>query len=116
MKNKVTLNKKKLFDKMKRAGLFWSYSKNIEYEDGQKDILLCETVLKYGDIEEIKKLFNLYDTQKLKKVWEKNLMADKSFKKTNYLLARYFFKMNIEANFFDEIKNERFEKLKLLAL
>jgi hypothetical protein len=51
----------------------------------------------------------------MKEVWDAKLKSDKSFIKTNLMLARVFFGMDVESDYFKEVKNARFEKLKLLA-
>ena len=51
----------------------------------------------------------------MKKIWEEKVMREQQFIKTNLMLARVFFNMNVESNYFKEMKNARFEKLKLLA-
>jgi len=104
----------KLFEKLRDKGIFWSYDKNINYNEMPSE-LFVEYVLKYGDFDDIKLGLKLFGKRYTKKVWDKKLTSDKSFIKTNLMLARVFFDMDIESNYFKEIKNERFEKLQLLA-
>ena len=106
--------KVKLFNKLKDKGVFWSYKKDISYDESGSEFFI-EYLLKYGDFDDIKLGFELFGKRVMKKVWEKKLKADKSFIKTNLMLARVFFGMNVESDYFKEVKNERFEKLKLLA-
>lgn len=103
-----------LFEKLKNKGIFWSYSKNITY-DKAGDNLFIEYVLKYGDFEDIKSIFNLFGENKIKKIWKLSLVSDERFKKLNLFLARVFFSMDVEANYFEGIMNGRLEKLKTLA-
>ena len=103
-----------LFEKLRDKGIFWSYSKDISYEEaGAK--LFIEYLLKYGDFDDIKYGLELFGKQPIKKVWEETMKSDESFIKTNLMLARLFFGMDVESDYFKGIKNERFEKLKLLA-
>ena len=111
---KIYKQKMKLFEKLQNKGIFWSYSKNASYEEiGSR--LFVEYLLKYGDFDDIKLGFELFGKRHMKKLWEEKLKSDKSFIKTNLMLARVFFDMDVESNYFMEVKNERFEKLKLLA-
>ncbi|AHF97248.1 hypothetical protein DESACE_06355 [Desulfurella acetivorans A63] len=108
------LSKERLFNKLKDKGIFWSFDKNIKY-DNFKDNVFIEYVLRYGDFDDIKKLIKLFGKRNVKKVWMKTLAPDKRFIKINLMLARVFFDMNVEANYFKELKNGRLKKLKMLA-
>jgi len=108
------IRKRDLFERMKTKGLFWSYSPNITYDTG-KDALLCETVLKYADMNDIRELFELYDKDQVKQVWEQHVKPDARFKRLNYFLARVFFGMDIEASEFDGLEHARLAKFRLLA-
>lgn len=103
-----------LFNKLRDKGIFWSYSKEIQYEKVKENIII-EYLLKYGDFDDIRLGFKLFGKRFLKKVWEEKLMDDKSFIKTNLMIARVFFGMDVESDYFKEVKNARFEKFKLLA-
>ncbi len=106
--------KRKLFTRIKNKCLFWSYAASIEY-DGEKDDLLIETVLKYAGLDDICALLKWFGIRKVKKVWENRVKNDTRFKKLNYFLARIIFRMDVEAKDFDNIRNTRAEKLRLLA-
>ena len=110
---KVFFEKEELFEKLKKEGLFWSYDKNIKYEDFKEDIFI-EHTLKYGDFDDIKKILSLFGKRKVKKVWEKSMKNDTRFIKINLLIARVFLGIDIESKDLKG-KNERFEKLKLFA-
>lgn len=103
--------KRKLFQKLKDKGIFWSYSKEMSYSEN----ILIEYLLKYGDFDDIVLGFELFGKRVMKNIWRKNMMSDKQFIKTNFMLARVFFGMEVESEYFKGLKNERFEKLKLLA-
>jgi hypothetical protein len=47
----------------------------------------------------------------IKGIWEERLKDDKRFIKLNLMIARLFFKMDVESSYFKEVKNARFEKL-----
>ena len=103
-----------LFKKLKDKGLFWSYSKQISYEQlGEK--ALCETLLKYAEFDDLVIAFKLFGLKTMKQVWMEKLIDDKRFIRLNLFIARVFFSMDIESNYFKEIKSARAEKLRLLA-
>ena len=106
--------KELFFTEILHRGLFWSYDKNLKYSPSL-DSLLIEKVLKYGDIPDLIKLFSLYHKQTIKKIWEKEMVKDNRFTKLNYFLARSFFGMEVEAEFFKGGKNDRERKFRVLA-
>ena len=106
--------KVKLFQKLRDKGIFWSYSKDASYEEIGSG-LFVEYLLKYGDFYDIKLGFELFGKRYMKKIWEEKLVGDKSFIKTNLMLARVFFGMDVESDYFKGVKNARLEKLRLLA-
>ena len=111
---KTYKQKVKLFNKLIDKGIFWSYSRSINYEK-VGDSLFIEYLLKYGDFDDIVLGFKLFGKRAVKKVWEERLKSDKSFIKLNLMLARVFFDMDVESGYFKEVKNARLEKLRLLA-
>lgn len=111
---KIYKQKVKLFNKLRDKGIFWSYSKDIKYEEAG-EALFIEYLLKYGDFDDIVLGIKLFGKRALKQTWEERLKSDRGFIKLNLMLARVFFGMDIEASYFRKAKNARFEKLKLLA-
>jgi len=111
---RVYKQKIKLFTKLRDKGIFWSYSKSVEYENFNENIFI-EHTLKYGDFDDIKELLELFGKRKIKSVWEKSMKGDKRFIKTNYLIARVFLKLDIAIEDLKKVKNDRFEKLKLFV-
>ena len=103
-----------LFNALRDKGIFWSYAKTIQYEEAGEE-LFVEYLYKYADFDDIRLAFELFGKRRMKYVWEKRLVSDKRFKKLNFMIARIFFGMDIEAKYFDKAKNERFEKFKMLA-
>jgi hypothetical protein len=88
---------------------FWSYdTKNIPSN------LIIEQVLKYGDIEEIRKIISDYGLDVCKSIWKKKIISDIRFKRLNYFLARFVFKVaekRIDVlRYLDKNKSSRFEK------
>jgi len=113
-KYKLYRQKAALFNKLRDKGIFWSYSKEISYEKAGADLLI-EYLYKYADFDDIRLGFSLFGKRVMRRVWEERLKSDKRFMKLNFMIARVFLGMDIEASYFKEIKNERFEKLKMLA-
>jgi len=103
-----------LFEKAKNKNLFWSFSKDVKLEE-VGDNLLIETILKYGDFEDIKLLFVIFNRKKLLKVWTNNLIGDKRFEKTNYLLARIFFNIPWDFVLKKSEENVRYKKFRVSA-
>ena len=111
---KIYRQKVGLFNKLRDKGIFWSYSKEITYEKAGERLLI-EYLYKYGDFDDISLGFKLFGKRAMKQIWEEKLKSDKRFIKLNFMLARVFLDMDIEASYFKEVKNARFEKLKMLA-
>jgi len=103
-----------LFNTLRDKGIFWSYSKEISYEEAGEHLLI-EYLYKYGDFDEIRLGFTLFGKRMMKRVWEERLKSDTRFIKLNFMIARVFLDMDIEASYFREVKNARFEKLRMLA-
>lgn len=111
---KIYKQKVVLFDKLRDKGIFWSYDKEIHYDTFSQNIFI-EYTLKYGDFDDIKLLLELFGKRVVRKVWDERLKSDRSFIKINLMIARIFFSMDVEADYFKGVKNARLEKLKLLA-
>ncbi len=103
-----------LFNKLWDMGLFWSYYKNINYDQAGPE-LLVEHLLKYGDFDDIRLSFELFGKRLMKKVWQARVVDDKQFLKLNVMLARVFFDMEVDGDYFKRVQNGRFEKLKTLT-
>ncbi|MDD3506603.1 MAG: transposase [Sulfurimonas sp.] len=112
----ATIYKQKvqLFNRLRDKGLFWSYSKDMSFEEAGENLII-EYILKYGDFDDIALCLKLFGKNSTKRVWSERLKSDKQFIKTNLMIARVFFGMDIESDYFKGIKNERFEKLRMLA-
>ncbi len=103
-----------LFEKMKSKNFFWSYSSEVSLDEIGLDIFV-ETVLKYGDVEDIKVLFNCYEAIYLRDVWIKRLVFDERFKKLNFYLAKIFFDTDLERLKQERKDDDRGNKLRMLA-
>ena len=107
-------DKEKLFNKLKDKGIFWSYSQDLSYQKAG-DKLFLEYLLKYGDFDDLIEAFKLYDKEFIKTIWEERVKNDKRFIKLNLMLARVFFGMNVESDYFKETEDARIKKLKMFA-
>ncbi len=85
--------------------IFWNIKKNSNIDDAT----LIEHTLKYGDFNDIIKLFKKFDKNKIKRIWLKTMANDKRFLKINLMIARIFFDMDVEKEYFKELNNARFE-------
>lgn len=106
--------KKELFQSIKERGLLWSYDHGVKYGP-ELDSTVIEAILRYGDLKDIRKLLRLYGKETVKSHWTKTVMKDQRFLKTSYFLARVFFDMDVEADFFKGQKSDRERKLRNLA-
>ena len=103
-----------LFERYKDKGLFWSYSKEISFEQlGNEG--LCEVLLKYGGFQDLKLGLQVFGRKTMQQVWLEKQADDQRFIRLNLFLARVVFSMNVESNYFQDKENHRYEKLKLLA-
>lgn len=71
--------------------LFWSY--DTGNTRSIPDALIIEQTLRYGDVFLLKTLFELYDNQEIKKIWELTLLPDERQGRLNFYLAKFFFKI-----------------------
>ncbi|MDZ7793222.1 MAG: transposase [Spirochaetia bacterium] len=90
-----------------------SYRKDLSYEEAGGNLLI-EHSLKYADFDDIKLCFELFGKRSVKKVWERRMKSDRRFIKTNLMLARLFFGMDVESTYFKEAakENGRLEQLR----
>jgi len=78
------MTKETLFNKLRDKGIFWSYSKDISYQEAG-DKLFLEYLLKYGDFDNLVLAFRLYPKEFIKSIWENRLKDDKQFIKLNLM-------------------------------
>ena len=103
-----------LFNRLRDKGIFWSYGKNLSYEEAGEELFI-EYLYKYADFDDIRLGFELFGKRTMKRVWEERVKSDTRFVKLNFMIARVFLGMDIEADELKKVKNERFEKFKMLA-
>lgn len=103
------MNITELFQKLKDKGIFWSYGHEISLSEIGNDLFL-EYLLKYGDMDDIKAGIDHYGLRKMQSVWEQTMVPDKRFIKMNVMLARAFFNMDVESDYFQERQHGRFTR------
>ncbi len=107
--------KEKLLKKLINENVFWSY-----YTAAASDIsdsILIEHTLIYSDVEEIKELFLIFNKEKIKRVWENNIIPDNRCLRLNYYLGKFFFNIEDVQTYIKEksIINSRYEKIRRIS-
>jgi hypothetical protein len=78
-----------LTQRARQRGLFWSF--NVADATHIPDALLIEQVLRYGDLPDLKMLFQLFDKTLLRNIWEERLCAVEQEFTNNLFLAEFYF-------------------------
>lgn len=111
---KTYRGKEVLFNKLKDLGVFWSYSKELNYQQCGNELFI-EYLLKYGDFDDIVQGFKLFGKRIIKSVWQSTVISNNQFVRLNVMLANVFFDMDVDGSYFKNIENERYKKLRMLA-
>jgi len=72
-----------------KLGAFWSYTK--EGLENMPDNVLIEHALRWGEVRDLRALFELFPDRKIKTVWHEKLIPQAHLYPHNYYLARIFF-------------------------
>jgi hypothetical protein len=106
------MTKDKLFELIKNDNLFWSY--HVTSADDISDDLLIEQVLIFSDVDVIKALFSVYAVERIRSVWERQIVPDARYRRLNVYLGKIFFNIDDIGTFMDEknAAHSRYEKLK----
>jgi len=112
--NKRT-RKEKLLKKLINENIFWSY--DTAAASDISDSVLIEHTLIYSDVKEIKELFLIFNKEKIKRVWENQIIPDNRCLRLNYYLGKFFFNIEDIKNYIKEksITNSRYEKIKRIS-
>ncbi|BAI79859.1 hypothetical protein DEFDS_0363 [Deferribacter desulfuricans SSM1] len=86
-------------------GIYWNIKKNSDIDEAT----MIEHTLKYGDLDDIIELFKRINNNKIKGIWLKTMAPDKRFLKLNLMVARIFFDMDVEKDYFEGLDNARFK-------
>jgi len=105
------MTKHELYRKLADEGLFWSYDNSGEY---LSDGLLIEHCLLYGEVEDLRELFRLFERDELIDVWNKQVVPDARFEKLNFYLATIWFDIDNAKQYIKEnaLKYSRYERIK----
>jgi hypothetical protein len=109
------MKKETLFELIKNDHLFWSYQ--VTSAADISDDLLIEHVLIYSDVNVINALFSIYDTDRIRIVWEQRIVPDKRYKRLNVYLGKIFFNIDDIETFMDEknAAHNRYETLRRVS-
>jgi hypothetical protein len=96
-----------------QRGLLWSYELS---EVGKlPDNVLIEHGLVYGDVPDIKTIFEIFPKKMIKSTWEKVLLPNPNHRKLNYYLAIMFFHIKKPYLLLNQSYETRFDLLQRLA-
>jgi len=85
--------------------IYWNIKKNSDIDE----TTMIEHTLKYGDLDDIIELFKRINNDKIKEIWLKTMAPDRRFLKLNLVIARIFFDMDVEKDYFESLDNARFK-------
>jgi hypothetical protein len=94
-------------------GLLWSY--DAVHLDTLPESILIEHALIYGDIPDIKALFELFSFDFVKKTWKKIVLPNPNHRKLNYFLAIFYFHYKNPTRLLNKKYETRIERLQRLA-
>jgi DNA invertase Pin-like site-specific DNA recombinase len=97
--------RKELFNKLIESKAFWSYPK-VSYGTIPDEILI-QKVIEELDINDIHKLFIIYNKNYIRKVWKNQMVAqDPYFRSLNILLAKLFFKIKKPEEYIHKVQKK----------
>lgn len=91
-RDKVLEIKNDLLEQLKKEHAFWSYNPDsINASDMDEDMLISMT-MRYLDLQDIKRLFQIFPLKKIKNAWKRHLVPEGDFLYTlNRFFAWYYF-------------------------
>jgi hypothetical protein len=81
--------KDRLLNSMIERNLFWSYDKNSARE--ATDSQTIQTIMLYGDVDQLMTLLSLYSRERLKAEWMQLFSRDTLYKREGEFIASYLF-------------------------
>jgi len=113
----INKEKESLILALKKNNAFWSYDLSDIQSNTISNEFLIESTLVFGDVDEIKKLFQIFSKKEIKAIWNKNLANDAKYYKLNYYLSVIFFNIKNPKKYIEENTqiNSRYERLKQLS-
>ena len=112
-RNKI---RQSLFRKLKRENAFWSYDpKSVTLRNCDDETLIYKTLV-HLDIEEINKLFSIYDKTKIQEVWERELCIQGDYyRRLNKFLAYYYFDIDDPKKYIRKIERKHLKNIEQRA-
>ena len=106
--NKIKAIKSELFDKLKEEHAFWSYAPDSVSVDRLSDEQLIALTMRYLDLQEIRQLFSIFPTRKIKSAWINLLVPEGDFLYTlNRFFAWYYFKAKRPDSYLKSLQTRR---------
>jgi len=101
-----------LFRKLKKENSFWSYNQaSVSLRNCDDDTLIYNTLV-HLDIKEIDQLFSIYEKEKVKEVWEKELCIQGDYyRRLNKFLAVYYFKIDNPEKYIKKIERKHLKNI-----
>ena len=95
--------KKSLLDKLNQNNAFWSYEKVESISDDD----LIESVFVNLDIDDIEKLFLLFDKNYVRKIWKERLIRQEPYyHNLNIFIASVYFKIKSPDKYISKVTKE----------
>lgn len=92
-RNKKIETKRFLLDKLREENIFWSYNQEKISTETLSDDQLIAMTMRYLDLDEIRKLFDIFSLKKIKNAWKRILVPEGEYLYTlNRFFAWYYFK------------------------
>ena len=109
------MSKQKITAYLIQHNHLWSYDagqvKNLP------DSILIEHALLYCDVEGLLLLFESFDKDDIRRVWEQKIVPHRRYHKLNFYLGLFFFRVKNIRHFLEQriVEYPRLRRLKLLA-
>ncbi len=103
--------REQIADKLIAAGGFWSYDEK-SVRQNLSDEQLIEATLEKLDLDEIDLLFQIFPAQKIKRVWQKTMVAQGDYYHSlNRFYAWYYFDIRYPDRYLKAMQTRHLSKL-----
>jgi len=108
-RNRVRQN---LFGKLKKENAFWSYNpESVTLRNCDDETLIYKTLV-HLDIEEINRLFSIYNKAKIQEVWERELCIQGDYyRRLNKFLAYCYFNIDDPKKYIRKIERKHLKSI-----
>lgn len=109
------MTKSEFIDHLFEHNWLWSYDRKAKDQLSEKVII--EHALLYGDVDELKQLFFLFQPAAIEAVWLEKLVPQSRYKKLNTYLAKFFFCIPDAEEFINDriLEYPRLERFRLFT-